>query len=323
MTADRSTAGRSEPTILIVDDTPTNIELMNAILEDDYSVLFALSGEEALERVVSAPVPAAALDLILLDVVMPGIGGYETLRRLRADPRSRDIPVIFITGKDGADHEAEGLSLGAVDYVSKPISAAILRARVRTHVRLKRTLEAMFTLARTDELTGLANRRHLEEHLRETWSVAAGAGEPMASLMVDIDSFKRLNDALGYPAGDMVLRQVAGALESACRSHRDLAGRYGGGRFALILPGTTAEAAERAAESIHAALEALAPNCPQTLDHRETAAGRLTASIGVATVEATIGGDPGQLLVQAERALHKAREQGRNRTVTAARAGEP
>ncbi|MFD2137099.1 two-component system response regulator [Novosphingobium resinovorum] len=159
----------SRGTILIVDDEVSNIEIMNAVLEDDYEVLFSTSGQQALDTARRSPP-----DLILLDVLMPGIDGFEVCRQIKADPELADIPVIFTTGLGDTDHEMRGLSLGAIDYVTKPIQPAILRARVGNHVELKRLRDQLANLAVTDALTGLSNRGRWSRRCRPRSAVSGG-----------------------------------------------------------------------------------------------------------------------------------------------------
>lgn len=182
-------------TVLIVDDEVSNIEIMNAVLEDHYEICFATSGEQALE-VARTALP----DIILLDVMMPGVDGYEVCVRLKNDRLLADVPVIFTTGLDDQEAEVRGLSLGAIDYVTKPINPVVLRARVSNHIELKRLRDQLAQMAVTDALTGLSNRRQLEVILTAEISRLAPAGAWLSVIMLDIDFFKLFNDTYGQPS---------------------------------------------------------------------------------------------------------------------------
>jgi len=183
----------NKATILVVDDDVANIEIMNAVLEDDYDVCFATSGEEAIDTARSVDP-----DLILLDIVLPGMDGFEVCRQLKVDPVLADVPIIFMTGLGDTEDEMRGLSLGAIDYVAKPIQPAVLRARVSNHVELKRLRDKLAELAVTDALTGLSNRRQLERTLEGEWVRLCRTGDWLSVIMLDIDFFKQFNDTYGH-----------------------------------------------------------------------------------------------------------------------------
>jgi PleD family two-component response regulator len=182
--------------VLIVDDEIANIEIINAVLEDDYDVCFALSGQEALDLA-----KAAQPDLILLDVLMPGMDGFAVCAALKQDRLLADVPVIFTTGLGDSEDEMRGLSLGAIDYVTKPVQPPILRARVANHVELKRLRDRLAQMAVTDALTGLSNRRHLERTMEIETARLARQCEWLSVVMLDIDFFKQFNDAYGIRRG--------------------------------------------------------------------------------------------------------------------------
>lgn len=213
----------SRPIVMIVDDEIANIELIGAMLEDDYEILFARSGEQAIEIA-----RRSSLDLILLDVMMPGLNGYETCRRLKQDPGLANVPVIFTTGLDAAEAEIEGLSAGAIDYVTKPVQPASLRRRVCNHIDMKQMRDQLANLALVDPLIGLCNRRMLETLLVEEMTRLARAQEYLSVILVDVDHFKQFNDIYGHLEGDRCLRAAAGALGGAMRRGGDLCVRYGG-----------------------------------------------------------------------------------------------
>ena len=298
-------------TILVVDDEPTNIQALGTLLKDEYRIQVANSGEKALSLLQAGQRPSP--DLILLDIQMPGIDGYEVCRRLKEDPATSGIAIIFVTALDAASDEEHGLNLGAVDYIAKPFSPAIVRARVRTHMRLKRKTDLLEQYARLDGLTGIPNRRHFDELFDKEARRALRDGQPLSVLMIDIDHFKPFNDHYGHGAGDLCLQRVARALTGALMRPADQVFRYGGEEFVGLLPGTDAAGAADVAEQLRAAVEALA--IPH--EHASTAA-VVTLSLGVATL------DPGQetasdtqsLLKRADEALYEAKKAGRNRVAS-------
>ncbi|MGE4322612.1 MAG: diguanylate cyclase [Sphingobium sp.] len=296
----------NKATILIVDDEISNIEIMNAVLEDDYDVCFATSGQEALDVA-----HAAQPDLVLLDVMMPGIDGFEVCRQLKANSVLADIPVIFTTGLGDAEDEARGLSLGAIDYVTKPIQPATLRARVSNHVELKYLRDRLAAMAVTDALTGLNNRRYLESALRTEAARLARTGEWLSVIMLDIDFFKQFNDTYGHPAGDRCITMVASALTRAVKRASDLPARYGGEEFACVLPGADRQSAELVAQEIMLQVQSL--NIPHKLSQVSPF---ITVSIGVATARCAPGISAELWISEADQQLYAAKRMGRNRIAT-------
>ncbi len=291
--------------ILIVDDIPDNIKSLNAILEDDYSISFATYWKKALE-IASRNLP----DLILLDILMPDMDGYEICRRLKSDPTTRDIPVIFITALNGEAEEEKGLAAGAADYITKPFHPAIVRLRVRNHLMLKLQRDRLAALTMTDGLTEIANRRRFDLHLDAEWRRCQRMRTPLSVVMADVDRFKAFNDRYGHAAGDECLKKVARALDGVPRRPGDLVARIGGEEFICLLPGTDAEGARVIAERVCAAVYDLA------IPHADSSAdGRVTISAGVATVQPTRDGTPETLLKQVDNRLYEAKRAGRNQAV--------
>jgi len=291
--------------ILIVDDEVTNIEILNAALEDEYEICFSTSGEEAIRTALTV-LP----DLILLDVLMPGIDGYEVCRRLKEDPLVADVPIIFTTGLDDQAAEVRGLSLGAIDYVTKPISPAIVRARVRNHIELKRMRDELAELAVTDALTGLSNRRRLEKSLKLETTRLARDSDWLSLVMLDIDFFKQFNDTYGHLEGDRCIVMVAAALNRAVHRAADLTARYGGEEFACVLPGIELEGAMAVAHNILGQVRSMG------IPHRgSTAASCVTVSVGVAAA-ICLPGMPAELWIKAaDRQLYMAKASGRNNVI--------
>lgn len=289
-------------TILIVDDYPPNVFLLGEGLMEEHDVIVATSGAEALSLAASAKRP----DLILLDILMPGMDGFEVCRRLKAEPWTRSIPVIFISAKDAIEDEARGLELGAVDYITRPFSIPIVRARVRTHVELKRHRDLLESLSMRDGLTGIGNRRAFDQHYDMLWRQAQRENTPLSVIMADMDKFKAFNDQYGHLAGDDCLRRVAGALASSLQRPMDRVARYGGEEFACILPDTAEPGAFVMAETLRAQVEALG------ITHEGSTAGLMTISLGVATCVPSQGERPDDLLGRADRALYAAKSASRN-----------
>lgn len=293
----------ARPVILIVDDDPANIEICCAALEDEYEVCFALTAAQAL------PIAHEIRpDLILLDVVMPEIDGYQLCRSFKADPLLADIPVIFATGLGDDEAEIRGLTAGAIDFVTKPVRPASLRRRVANHVQLKRLRDSLADQALTDALTGLGNRRMLERRLQSELRRLAREQDRLAVVLLDVDHFKRFNDSHGHPEGDRCLRRVGGAIGRAMQRGADFAARYGGEEFACILPGIDLDGAKRMADTIRAAVEALA------IPHGSSDTGPVvTVSVGVAWGISEPGLDTEFWLTAADRMLYRSKAAGRNR----------
>ena len=294
-------------TVLVVDDSPGIIQNLAEVLEQDYEVIFATRGARALEQVLSRPV-----DLVLLDVVMPEMDGYEVCRRIKEMEETCDIPVIFLTAKGEAEDEAMGLDLGAVDYIGKPFSPPVVRARVRTHIELKHKRDTLQRLSLVDGLTGVANRRRFDEVLEQEWRRARREGHPLSLLMFDVDHFKQFNDRYGHLDGDDCLRRVAQAIDASGSRPGDLAARYGGEEFVFLLPNSDAAGALAVAERCRGAVEALG------IPHQGSgAAPVVTVSIGVATHRPDDDALVSALLEAADDALYRAKRGGRNRAVVA------
>ena len=296
---DQSRNGR----ILIVDDAIENIQMLNHVLGEEHELLFALNGEKALE-LAHAQQP----DLILLDAVMPGMDGYEVCAVLRASPEVQDIPIIFVTALTTPEDETRALEAGAVDFITKPFNMAVVKARVRTHLTLKRQSDAMRELTLTDALTGLANRRSFNDAFSNEWRRCARASAPMSVIMIDIDHFKSYNDAYGHQAGDACLQAVASAMKHCAGRPQDMLARYGGEEFVLLLPNVAAQGAESVAQHILQEVRTLA------IPHRMSTADEIvTVSIGAATQAPCEGGNPEILIRTADNLLYQAKKAGRNR----------
>ncbi len=290
-----------KPLLLIVDDQPSNIELLHAILKRDYEVCMATSGAQAI-----AFCERQTPDLILLDIVMPGMNGYEVCHWLKESETTRDIPVIFVTVRDNPADEAQALCEGAVDFIAKPFHASVVLARIRTHLTLKAQAEQLRSLAMLDALTGLANRREFDATLAREWRQCARANTPLSMMMIDIDAFKRYNDHYGHQAGDACIQAVASVLKANLQRPTDLVARYGGDEFVCILPDTTLAGASCKAQELQRAIRALG-----IVHEQSTVAGVVTISLGVAVVIPSIMEDLATLIATADRLLYAAKQSGR------------
>jgi diguanylate cyclase (GGDEF)-like protein len=277
---------------LLIDDSPLIHTLVAARLKGEALVLHCADGGTAGLNAARDTSP----DLILLDVEMPDVNGFEVCRRLKADPCTSSIPVIFLSGACSTEEKIKGLDLGAADYITKPFDPAELRARVRVSLRTKYLLDLLSRKAMIDGLTGLWNRAYFDQRLPAEVALSERSGRPLACLMVDIDRFKQVNDRHGHPFGDEVLREVARALGEGCRSH-DVVCRYGGEEFAVLLPDTAPDQSAALAERLRASVAAL------VLKHGKEAV-PVTCSIGA-----------GPNVDAADRALYDAKYGGRNRVV--------
>jgi two-component system, cell cycle response regulator len=308
--------GRQEPVrVLVVDDLPDNVEILRARLESrGYLVATASNGEEALAAVQKEPP-----QLILCDVMMPGIDGYEVARRIKRDESLPFIPIILVTALSETEHIVQGLNTGADDYIAKPYHFQELEARVRAMLRIKRLQDELDLknrelevankrlkkLSITDGLTELFNHRHVHELLRDEFERSRRSEEPLAVVMIDLDRFKAVNDTYGHPTGDVVLFETARILKETAREI-DMVGRYGGEEFIGILPNTDEEEGARFAERVRAAVEA-------HLFKDEGTELRMTCSSGVASFPVEGVDSPEELLKNADAALYLAKESGRNR----------
>lgn len=294
----------SRASILLVDDSPANLHALIAALRDQHSILLATNGEQALE-IAGRVIP----DLILLDVMMPGTDGYQVCRQLKQQPRTADIPVIFVTGKADEQDEMAGFELGAVDYITKPFSLPLVQRRVQTHLELKYLRDNLRRQSHEDGLTALANRRRFDEELQACWEQAGRHGQWLSLILSDVDFFKKYNDGYGHQAGDGCLQQVAAALRSVELPAGAVVARYGGEEFVVILPDTAKVQALHYAEQLRLAVAAL------QREHQFSAVAPVVSlSLGVACCQPAAGqlAGPSQLVEHADQALYQAKQQGRN-----------
>lgn len=293
--------------VLVVDDEPANRDVLSRRLQRaGYGTSTAASAEEAWER-IEERMPA----MVLLDVCMPHVSGIDLLRRLRAQPATRLLPVIMVTSLSDSGDVVTAINAGANDYVTKPIDLPVLLARMATHLKmaslvaqLESQTRILAHLAAFDELTGIYNRRSIDAALASGCQRAAEQRRPVTVLMLDLDRFKEVNDLYGHAAGDAVLREFARRLVATVRD-TDIVGRYGGEEFAVLLPSTNVDAGVAVAERIRAATAA----CPFEVNSGPL---RVTVSIGASTHPGTEDTTCTVLLQQADHALYQAKQAGRN-----------
>jgi len=293
--------------ILVVDDIPANVEILSIHLNDEgYQVVEALSGKQALSILqLSNEDGEEEIDLILLDVMMPIMSGLEVLAQIKKDPQTQNIPVILVTANADEHNVAEGLDMGAFDYIIKPYSLLVLLARVRTALREKERQDLLEKWATTDPLTEHFNRRHFFEMAHRELDRSNRLHSPLSFIMLDIDNFKKVNDQYGHLVGDMVLVRLAKILRQQLRSV-DLCCRYGGEEFVLCLPDTHLEGAKDVAERIRLAIQ------QETIRSNDDLPLSITISLGVADNQ----GDQSVegILKRADTALYQAKDGGRNQT---------
>ncbi len=290
----------SSAKILIVDDKPSNIQIVNHIIKNQYQVLMATSGRRAIEICLEM-LP----DLVLMDVMMPEQDGLATCKLMKQHPNLTNIPVIFITGLQGQNDENACWEAGGVDFIAKPFNANTLKNRIKAHLMLKRQSDLLRRLAFLDGLTGVKNRHFFDQYIETQLILAQRQSTAICVLMVDIDYFKQYNDNFGHQMGDEALCSVAQALGESCRRPADLVARYGGEEFVIVLPDTQRAGVENVIARIQKAIAKLAIN------HAASASGFLTVSIG-GMIWLNDYQSKETLLGEADKLLYRAKSLGRN-----------
>ncbi|WP_280360034.1 diguanylate cyclase [Pseudomonas sp. BN606] len=291
--------------ILIIDDSADTIRLLSGMLKGHGQILFATSGEAGI-RLAQAQQPA----LILLDVEMAGMNGYEVCAALKTDPTTTDCAVIIVTAHTGMGSEIRALEAGAVDFITKPFNPPVVQARVQTHLRLQQHTAMMRQLANRDGLTGLYNRRYFDKALTQEFERHRRQHLSLALALIDIDHFKAYNDHYGHPQGDICLQRVATAISTATRRPGELAARYGGEEFVVILPHSDADDTKRYGERLCEVVRSL-----QLPHHASATAAMVTISIGSVSMVPSEESTTLQLIALADQALYQAKAAGRNRAI--------
>ncbi|MCL2373167.1 MAG: diguanylate cyclase [Defluviitaleaceae bacterium] len=286
--------------VLLVDDEIINLTVLEKLLAEEYILHKAKNGKEALQQAV-----ANRPDVIILDVVMPGIDGYQVIEELKQIPIIRDIPVIFLTGLSGKGDEAKGLALGAVDYIQKPFNDVIVKLRVQTQLKIVNAMRTIESLSNLDQLTGIANRRAFTARMEYEWIRAVRQNSEISLIIIDIDNFKHYNDTYGHIQGDMALKSVADCMNNIIRRKTDFIARWGGEEFVVLMPLTPPEGAFHVAEVIRREIET-------TQIPHAGGSQSVTVSIGVQTVYPNKDSRIDDLITDADSALYQAKRMGRN-----------
>ncbi|MDP3179242.1 MAG: diguanylate cyclase [Spirochaetaceae bacterium] len=285
--------------IFVVDDSSLALAALSKLLgAEGYETSLRQHPMGAAEAIAEA-----APDLVLLDVVMPGMSGIELLRALKASPATTDIPVIMVTALTDAQLVHEALESGAFDYIRKPYEAIEVAARVRSALRIREYQDRLKELSQRDSLTGLLNHGTFIATLQRELEAAAAAGKPLSVAMIDLDHFKTVNDTYGHAAGDLVLAGISALLRDSV-GQSGIAGRYGGEEFCVLLRGFGLAMAKRHAEAFRALVEERSWDVG-------SAVVKITLSSGIAEAEAS--SNAGALIAAADKALYTAKKQGRNR----------
>lgn len=298
---------KRKPNILIVDDDSISLQLLSHTFSDLYSLTIATNADDALELAREAP------DLILLDIQLPGMNGLDLCKAIKLESNLNEIPIIFITGTSDIEIEEYGISLGAVDFIHKPYSVPVLKARVRNHIELKQKSDQLQSLALKDPVTNIYNRRYFDTVLHREWQRHARAKTELSILMLDIDHFKYVNDAFGHQMGDECIIEIAQTISNMLQRPADVVARYGGEEFIAILPDTSLYGAMELSEQIR--LKVI-----ETSTQRNIASPsfpKLTISIGCASAIPNSRISPYQLVKSADDALYAAKFAGRNRVKSA------
>ena len=292
--------------ILIIDDSPLQVAQLKDILSDEYDIDIEQSAEDGFELA-----RAGNYSLILLDVVLPGMDGFTLLKILQEESNTKTVPVIMITTLSDIEHEQRGLTLGAVDYISKPFSPLIVKARVDTHIKLYNYRRQVEQQSKTDQMTGIANRRRHDEYSVEKWKESVRLQTPFSICMFDIDHFKAYNDTFGHPAGDKVIASVAKTIASYLHRSTDFFARYGGEEFVAILLGDDSDKVFEYIKTIRQAVEDL------HIPHNPSVSEWVTVSIGGITIIPEADKSYDFYLKIADAMLYDAKKFGRNRVVWA------
>lgn len=292
-----------KPTILVVDDMTTTLLLLHDLLKDTYEVKIAKSGTKALE-ILESP---NDIDLILLDIEMPDINGYDVCKRIKNNETIKNIPIIFITGRTSQEDEEYGLNLGAIDYITKPFNKAIVKLRIKNYLDLKIKNDMLEKLSMYDGLTNIRNRRFFDETFEKTFSEIKRDKKSLAVLMIDIDFFKPYNDNYGHGQGDETLRKVAKALEKTIKRASDFVARYGGEEFVILLKDINKNGVEAVANNLLNAVREL------KITHEfSKIENYVTISIGASFYNSNSDVTKLELLLKADETLYSVKNSGRN-----------
>ncbi|RBQ30400.1 diguanylate cyclase response regulator [Arcobacter sp. FW59] len=292
-----------KPTILIVDDMTTNILLLSDILKDDYSLKIAKSGQKCLEILYNQD----NIDLVLLDIEMPDINGYEVCKQLKQADKTKDIPIIFVTAKSSEEDEEYGLNIGAIDYITKPYSKVIIKTRIKNQIKLREKTLMLEKLSMYDGLTNIKNRRFFDEIFEKTYNDVKREKSNLAIMMIDIDFFKPYNDNYGHGKGDETLKRVAITLQKTLHRPNDLVARYGGEEFVVLIKDIDENGLNNIANNILKAIREL------NIEHKfSSIESFLTISIGICFFNSNNNLTKTEILLRADETLYNVKHSGKN-----------
>lgn len=288
--------------ILIVDDEKSNLTILSEIFKDDVEVILAKNGQEGVDKAIMFKP-----DIILLDILMPDMDGFQVIGQLKSNPITSNIPVIFVTGELDVAKEERGIELGACDYIKKPFHSIIIIARVRLHLRMARQTYLLEKLANIDSLTSIANRRLYDEVFNREWLLAVRNESELSLAILDIDNFKQYNDYYGHAAGDSVLELVAQTIAKTLKRPTDFVARYGGEEFVILLPDTDEIGGKELLQNCCDAIVQL--NIP----HTKTDIGdSLTVSVGGISCKPMNENSQKRVFNLADKMLYQAKHSGKN-----------
>ena len=288
--------------LLIVDDDKLNLLTLSKMLQPDYNIYTAADGKTAL-RIANTYTP----DLVILDVLMPDMDGFQVFTELRDSEKTSQIPVIFITGLNSKEDERRCLRMGAVDYIAKPFDDMVVHLRVRHQMRIINQLRTIEHLSMVDQLTGIPNRRNFDNRLHAEWGRSIREKVAISLMIMDVDFFKNYNDTYGHQQGDVALRAVADIMKDSLKRASDFAARWGGEEFVVLLPNTDAGGSVEIAEKIRMNIEAAEirrSDGPNT---------KITVSIGVNAFTPMLTSSLDEFISRADKALYDAKNTGRNK----------
>ncbi|MDD3025932.1 MAG: diguanylate cyclase [Aliarcobacter skirrowii] len=292
-----------KPTILVVDDMTTTLLLIHDLLKDTYEVKIAKSGTKALE-ILESP---NDIDLILLDIEMPDINGYEVCKILKNNEQTKNIPIIFVTARNSEEDEEYGLNLGAIDYITKPFNKTITKLRLKNYLEMKIKNDLLEKISMYDGLTNIRNRRFFDETFETTFLEAKRDKLSLAIMMIDIDFFKPYNDNYGHGQGDIALKKVAKALEKTIKRPSDFVARYGGEEFVILLKNIDKTGLQTVAKNLLEAIREL-----KITHEYSKVEDFVTVSIGASFYNSNSDITKLELLLKADEALYNVKNSGRN-----------
>ncbi|WP_066351803.1 GGDEF domain-containing response regulator [Aliarcobacter skirrowii] len=293
-------------TILIVDDMSTNLMMLSDILKDDYNIKISKTGEKAIELCKNLDI-----DLVLLDIEMPLMNGYEVCKNLKNYEKTKNIPIIFVSAKNSEEDEEYGLNLGAIDYISKPFSKVIIKARVKNQIKLKQKTELLEKLSNYDGLTNIKNRRYFDDRLTQVYKDSKIKNTNLALMMIDIDFFKPYNDNYGHGKGDEALKIVAKTLENSILNTldrpNDLVARYGGEEFVVLLSNIDLKELEEISNRLVKAIR------DENIEHKfSKVASYLTISLGAVLYKSSNDLSIASIMKSADEALYEVKQKSRD-----------